>query len=541
MRWLEALSDFDLDISYEAGESALMRVPDALSRRPDMGPAGTEGEGVTQGLMAVCGGAGSFLERIAGEYAHDPFFGPLLPYLREPALKRPPHLKRRLERFELRGDGVICMDGRVCVPMVPGDKHLRNDLIHDVHDVPYAGHMGIDKTYLRLCRDFYWPGMYVHVRKWVSSCHACQINKARQHKQPGLLQPLPVPQKRWQIVSMDFIMDLPKTKQGHDAILVFVDTLSKMSCFVPCNTTISAEGTADLFIQHVFKHFGIPEVLVCDRDVRFTAHFWQRLLQRLGSRTNMASTGHAQTDGQTERVNRILEDLLRPYTSNWQDDWDGVKLSLAEFAYNSAVHSATGLSPFELMYGYVPHTPASMLAHGASSDFPTARRRAEREADAFVARMQALLQSVRDKLEEKKDEMAAVANRDRRDVTYSVGDRVLLHAKNIDYNTADGRRQTRKLLPRYLGPFRVVQVVSPVAYRLRLPPQIKMHDVFHVSMLQPYTDPRAAFPDRVSLPPPTILPDGSEGAQVEKILAHKRVGRVDKYLVLWLGQPVRDA
>ena len=260
---------------------------------------------------------------------------------------------------------------------------------------------------------------------------------------------------------------------------------------------------------------------------------------------NMATTGHAQTDGQTERVNRVLEDLLRPYTSNWQDDWDGEKLALAEFAYNSARHTATGVSPFECVYGYIPHTPASLLTAPATSDgvpsLAPSRIRLERDADAFVLRMRALLLAVRDRLEEGKDRMAARANKGRRDVSYRIGDRVLLSAKHIDFNTADGRKQTRKFLPRFGGPFTITDVVSPVAYRLRLPPQIRMHSVFHVSWLQPYKDPRAAFPGRVSRVPPTILADGTAGGQVEKILQRKVIRGVEKFLVLWLGEPVSDA
>jgi hypothetical protein len=150
----------------------------------------------------------------------------MLPYLRNVARKRPPHLQRQLERFELWDDGVMRMHGRVCVPHVPGDVTLRTDLIHDCHDAPYNGHAGVDKTYVRLYRDFFWPGMYRDVVKWVLSCHSCQVSKPRSSAQPGLLQPLPVAERRWDIVSLDFKMDLPRTKGGHDAIMVVVDTLS---------------------------------------------------------------------------------------------------------------------------------------------------------------------------------------------------------------------------------------------------------------------------------------------------------------------------
>src|SRR4051812_45603416 len=158
---------------------------------------------------------------------------------------------------------------------------------------------------------------------------------------------MPIPQHPWEQVSMDFIMQLPKTKAGFDAIVVFVDTFTKMVHLVPTKTMATAPDTARIFFDHVFKLHGLPKSIVSDQDAKFTSCFWQTVFQTMGTKLAMSTAFHPQTDGQTERANRTLEDMLCAFTSYCQDDWD-LQLSAAEFACNNALNASTGMSPFRM-------------------------------------------------------------------------------------------------------------------------------------------------------------------------------------------------
>ena len=196
------------------------------------------------------------------------------------------------------------------------------------------GHPGQDKTVQLVRRTFWWPHLHRDVHKYVQQCFECQAIKAERSKTPGLLQPLQIPESNWQSVSMDFIVGLPRTQHQKDTILVVVDRLSKMAHFIPTKETVEAPQIADLCIQNIYRLHGMPSSIVSDRDVRFTDHFWRQILAKLHVSLNMSSGDHPQTDGQTERVNQILEDMLRAYVSDKQSDWD-TYLPLLEFAYNN--------------------------------------------------------------------------------------------------------------------------------------------------------------------------------------------------------------
>jgi len=211
------------------------------------------------------------------------------------------------------------------------------------------------------------------IHQYIKSCDSCQRIKASQQVPGGLLQPLSIPQYPWEQVSMDFITQLPKTKAGHDAIVVFVDTFSKMTHFAPTKTTATAPDTARIFFDHVFRLHGLPKSIISDRDAKFTSKFWQSLFHTMGTKLAMSTAFHPQTDGQTEHANRTLEDMLRAFTSYRQDDWD-LQLTATEFTCNNAPNASTGMSPFHLNHGRDPFNPYSTLVKipdqvPASQDF----------------------------------------------------------------------------------------------------------------------------------------------------------------------------
>jgi hypothetical protein len=227
--------------------------------------------------------------------------------------------------------------------VVPDGHDLRLRIMYEYHDAPVSGHRGREKTYLALSRDFYWPRQYQFVRKYIRACEVYQRVKPG----PSLrapLQSLPIPTECWESVSMDFIFGFPADEHKNDGILVFVDRFSKMVHLVAVPETITAEGSARVFVDTVFRLHGLPRELVSDRDPRFTAEFWRSVFRLVGTRLKMSTADHPETDGQTERANRVLEEILRGYVhsfTSWSDF-----LPMVEFAINNSVHASTSHTPF---------------------------------------------------------------------------------------------------------------------------------------------------------------------------------------------------
>ncbi|KAG2981027.1 hypothetical protein PC119_g21141 [Phytophthora cactorum] len=255
------------------------------------------------------------------------------------------------------------VDDDVIRIVVPNDYNLRMRIMYEYHDAPTAGHPGREKTYVLLTRDFYWNHQYKWVRKYVRACEVCQRVKPAAFSQAPL-QSLPTPSECWQFISMDFVFGLPPDSKRKTGIVVFVDRFSKMVHLAAVPTEVTAVQTARLFVDMVFKHHGMPLDIVSDRDPRFTARFWQKVFILLGTQLSMSIADHPQTDGQTERVNRVLGDLLKSYAHSLQQ-WSDC-LPMAEFAINNSVHASTGHTPFYVNAMPHPRLP-SMLGMVASS------------------------------------------------------------------------------------------------------------------------------------------------------------------------------
>jgi hypothetical protein len=513
-RWMELLQQYEFDVEYIPGKSNL--VADALSRRPDLQIHTISSINIDSTIR----------DNIRQSLENDDDFGPVLHILRTPNLVYE-NLQTNHRRYTLQDDLLYYDQNRLCIPKGP----LRAQLLHDHHDASIAGHQGFDKTYAIMHQKFYWPRMTKDIQKYVNSCDTCQRNKASQRTPAGLLQPLPIPSSRWEQVSMDFITQLPPTKNGHDAIVVFVDMFSKMVHFAPTMTTASAPDIARIFFDTIFRLHGLPKVIVSDRDSRFTSRFWKSLFRTLGTKLALSTAFHPQTDGQTERANHTLEDMLRAYVSYRQNDWDRY-LSAAEFAYNTAPNASTGLSPFYLNFGQHPRTPSSFF------HYDDEKVQSTRE---FLTTMENLAKIATDALVIAKSRQENYANRSRRHVQFNVGDLVLLSSANITL-ASQSSRPSKKLQARYIGPYRITEIVSPVAYRLALPHDLRIHPVFHVSLLKPYQDPTSVDYRPAPLPPPPAISiDGFDEYEVECILDKRtRRGRTE-YLVKWVGYPDYDA
>ncbi|GJP31953.1 hypothetical protein CLOM_g16451, partial [Closterium sp. NIES-68] len=409
---------------------------------------------------------------------------------------------------------------------VPNYPPLRQLLLEEYHDVLYAGHFGSNKTLTGIAKHYYWPHLAEDVHKFVTSCNTCQRMKSNKQKKAGLLQPLPVPEQPWQVVSLDFITGLPPTSSGHDAILVVIDKFSKMGHFIPTHTTARTEETAQLFVRYIISQHGIPTTLISDRDPKFTSKFWKELMSLLGTKLAMSSAYHPQTDGQTERLNQIVEQLLRAACKDEISKWD-LHLPVLEFAYNNATHAATGQASFFLCYGRHPLTPQK----------PTASATVQPAHD-FITTMHQLWDRTHKRLLDIQQQQKCQADRHRNDHTITVGDQVLLDTRNLDISHLPS-----KLRPRFYGPFLVEAQVNPVTFRLRLPATWKIHNAFHVQLLKPYRDPNTIFVGRQPPPPPPVLVQNEPEYEVESVLAHRRRwnGTVE-LLIRWKGyDPSEDS
>jgi transposase InsO family protein len=485
-RWLEFLQQYQFEIRYKPGKAN--KVADALSRAMPVSAIS---------VLDVR------LDEFREKQQEDATLRPVFEALRAP--EKPP--KYRL--YAVR-DGVLYYQDRLYVPSV-----LRPTLLEEYHDAATSGHVGSEKMYASMLLDYFWPRMLTDIKRHVQLCDSCQRNKPGNQLPGGLLQPLPIPARRWESISMDFITCLPPTARGFDAIFVVVDRLSKRCHFVPTTSTVTAEGTAALFFDHIFRHHGLPRSIVSDRDPRFLSTFWRSLFSHTGTQLHYSSTHHPQTDGQTERLNRTLEEMLRAYVGDCGDDWDSW-LTPAEFAYNNSPQSSTGVSPFELDTGQRPLTPATLPVGNATlRDFETLRQ----HAILCLRRAQ--------------NHQKTQADKRRRDVYFAEGDYVLLSTKHL--SAAFTHLPPSKLSPLYTGPFRVLERIGATAYRLELPPASRVHDVFHSSLLRLYKSARPYTP-----PAPFDL-HGRPAWLPERILNFRiRQGR-PQFLVAWEGYCLADA
>jgi hypothetical protein len=273
---------------------------------------------------------------------------PILAFFESNPEAAPTDIRHRFQAYTWE-DGLLRFEGAV---FVPDHEELRRQILHSRHDAPAAGHQGRAKTLELVSRDFYWPTLCRYVHRYVDGCDTCQRSKPTHHARYGLLQPIPAADTPWKKVTVDFIVKLPMSS-GYDSILVVVDKNTKLAHFIPTMETIGANGTAPLYLQHIWKLHGTPQDIISDRGAVFISKFMRRLCQLLCINPSITTAFHPQSNGQTERINEILEQYLRMFTTQREDDWADL-LPLAEFAYNNSTHSSTGFSPFYTTYGYHP-------------------------------------------------------------------------------------------------------------------------------------------------------------------------------------------
>ena len=417
-------------------------------------------------------------------------------------------------------DGRLYYRERLYVPQYH-PLQLRLCRLH--HDSPIGGHLGNANTYELLQRTYYWPNMQEFVKKYVRHCHTCKRSKGSRFKKQGVLKPLPVPNQRWTDISIDFVSGIPEV-DGQNAICNVVCRLTKERHHIATNTELDAGSLADLFIKHIWKHHGLPRSIISDRGTQFVNDFWQFLCKRLGIDVRLSTAWHPETDGQTERINGVMEQYLRAFVNYQQDDWIRW-LPLAEFVGNNTVSSTTKVSPFFANKGFHPRMGFEALDNSTVND-------KELAADEFATRMEELQEVLRNQMLLAQANYEDQANRTRAPAPlYGVGDMVMLDARNIVT-----KRPSRKLENKRLGPYKVIKIVSTHSVELDLPVDFRIHPVFHVHLLEPMPT-ELPHAGHVPEPPPPVIIDGEDEWEVDQIVDSRYFGRRKRlqYRLTWKG------
>ncbi|SGY18646.1 BQ5605_C014g07425 [Microbotryum silenes-dioicae] len=459
-RWTERLADYDFEIVYVQGPENT--VADALSRYSFPEDCATRRASDDVNMLAEATLDPAFLKALKDGYLNDT------------------HCQQAIKNIESTPgysykDGIARFKGRILLPKT-GD--FCKNAIHDAHNA--TGHFGLHKTYERLRWDFIWSGMKESCKEYVESCSVCQTMKMHGTGFAGRIHNLNVPDRPMREVGLDFVGPLIPSN-GNDALLTVTDHLSGYVRIIPCRTTDDATTTADRFFDGWHRYFGMPWVLVSDRDKLFTSEFWRAYTGRMGTKLAMSTAFHPQTDGQSEQTNQTVIQVLRTMVNRQQNDWSK-HLATVEFVINSSVNRSTGKTPFEV------------------ADQSNKVRKLEPE--------------------------------------FAVGDRVLVDSRDrrLRYK-ADGEARSAKFFPRFDGPYEVLAARPETSnYKLKLNAGDKSHNVFHTSKLRHWTDnDGVAFPGREATEPASVVVQGNEEWEVDRIVDEKGKGKRKRYLVKWKG------
>ncbi|PKU67703.1 RNA-directed DNA polymerase [Dendrobium catenatum] len=443
-RWIVFLQKFTFVLQHKAGK--VNRVADALSRRAAM----------LISLQTEITG----LQEMKNFYETDEDFSV---FWRQ-CMDGIPN-----SDYSLR-HGFLFKANCLCIP----NSSWRPQLIKEAHCGGLAAHLGQQKTLAQLQVRFFWPRLARDVTRFVEKCSVCQQYKGTAQN-TGLYMPLPTPDSIWEDLSVDFVLGLPRTRNGTDSIMVVVDRFSKMAHFIPCKKTFDAIHIARLFFKEIIRLHGLPRSITSDRDVKFVSHFWRELWKRLQTDLKLSSAYHPQTDGQTEVVNRTLGNMLRCLVQDHPKKWEEM-LSQAEFAFNSMPNRSTGNSPFSIVYTKMPNQLVDIVV------LPKCRSTvAAQSAQQF----QDIVKQVHTKINESNAKYKELADARRRHKVFSPGDLVMLRMRRERFPTGT----YSKLSPRKIGPFSILRKINDNAYVIDLPAHIQTSSTFNVADIHEYHPP----------------------------------------------------
>ncbi|KAI5954409.1 hypothetical protein KGF54_002184 [Candida jiufengensis] len=546
-RWLEILCQYDIDIHYIKGKT---NIADALSRKfelslketiPKSGDDmedivyinntetnndSTEVVDVTAMDFTNQTLGNEFLNELKQAYADDEALNEIYNIFKND-LPIPKSIKHHIKNFVYE-DGFIFFKGfdakaninyRLWIP-----NSLQYKVVHSIHSAITNLHPGAEVTFLQLVKYFYWPRMVESVKRIVRNCSICQAIKPRNHSQFGLLQSLPDPTERWSSISMDFVGGFPMV-DNKDYILVIVDRFTKRAHFIPCAKTITAKQTARLFVETIFKLHGLPDEIISDNDVRFTSNFWLDFFSELKVLLKFSTVYHPQTDGQTERTNRTLIQLLKAFADYGDAEWL-LKLPITEYAYNAHYHKAIKMSPFEADIGYIPKAPhfdTRVLKFSADRMVPNAAL----TGTDFARMLHYQNELVKNNIMEAQANAEKVYNKHREELLLKVRDEVLVHRNAKMFS---GNFKLTKQGNLFFGPYAVSKIFpdNPNIYELEVGIHPSYDRIFNVKNLKPYVKDRIMFPRD----PPRNLNALRVFAREDKIKAIVGVNLLDKEVAL---------
>ncbi|WVZ81128.1 LOW QUALITY PROTEIN: hypothetical protein U9M48_028544 [Paspalum notatum var. saurae] len=374
-RWLELIKDYDLEIHYHPGKANM--VADALSRRAHCNVL--EVRPTARVIYWEMDQIEMLTELLAELYNLI-----IEPTIKEQIIKAQKQEKgmafiregmdeKKRSCFTLDDQGVIWFKNRL---VVPKDVELRKKILDEAHTSIFTMHPGSNKMYQDLKQKFWWTRMKREIAKYV---YECDRVKADHLKPAGMLQPLALPAWKWENIHMDFIVGLPRTQKGYDSIWVIIDRFTKSAHFIPVKNWYNAQKYAEIYISRIVSLHGVPRTITSDKGSLFVSRFWEQLQTALGTTSIHSSAYHPQTSGHVERVNQILEDMLRACALTYSSKWDEC-LPLAEFAYNNSYQKSLEMAPFEALYGRRCRTPLNWSEPGERVTFsPDLVRQAEEQ------------------------------------------------------------------------------------------------------------------------------------------------------------------
>jgi hypothetical protein len=483
--------------------------------RPTSPPMPSLAPAPPESLLAVIAADGlDLLDSIRGLYSGDKTFTSIMTDVKQ------------FKNFAV-DDGLVYIKdgGRKCLCIPNGciaERSVREIIISHAHSI--LAHLGPTKTTAYLRDQVWWKTMAADIAAFINSCSTCKRSKPNDQKPYGLLNPLTVPSKPWQAIGVDFVGPLPPSKNRDatfDMLVVVIDLLTGYVSLTPGRTDYKAKEMAELIFAEVYKRHGLPERIISDRDVLFTSTFWSHLHKLLGISLRMSSAYHPETDGSTERANRTVTTMLRQCVSPSQTDWVA-KLPGIEYAINSARSESTGYAPFFLNTGRMPR---SMIWNNPGIDeYPSVR--------AFAQRMKLAVMSAHNAILDARVKQTRAANRARRPAPFTEQELVFISTKNISFP----KGRARKLIPKYIGPYRILKDYGNNSYQIALPARLRqrgVHDVFHSSLLRVYipNDDRL-FPGRAENQVAEFGDDEQEWA-ADRILSHCGRGTDSVFEVLW--------
>ena len=430
-RYMLILQEYNLYVEYITGKANV--VADALSRRPDL----------ALNVVITCQDS-DWLEQLKESYHDDDKAKQIIAMIQGKTSKH----------YAFDYGYIVRRTPTATQLYIPDVGTMRKDLLAEHHDSLLAGHFGVAKTAALLGRHYYWPNYQKDVREFVQSCQRCGESKSSNQKKSGLLQPLPIPTRRFEVITMDFVTGLPEA-DGFTAIMVMVDKLTKRVFLTPTTDAVTAEEAATLFYTHVVRNQGVPSVIISDRGPQFTSVFWKAMVAQLNITHKLSTAYHPQTDGQSEITVRIVVDMLRTLHQDFKN-WAQI-LPAVEFAINNSKNLSTGFTPFYLCYGEEVPTPATInlkqLQH---------TNRNPSSVD-FAERTQVAIEQARRALEKAQQKQKTYADRNRTYRTFEVGDQVYISTKDLPL------KGPRKLAPKWFGPVTITSKLTDLTYRIALP------------------------------------------------------------------------